>query len=170
MHHARPSVDAAGTQTETGTQTQRQKHRDSLQLYSAALTPTLGVIYPQHRHVTITNLQVEFAAPAGQLVEKLGAEAMGLSKRVSSWTVEEVLDWMQEQYPDQMGTLHKAIMKHDISGRALLRLKDHHLELLGWKLRNSSRKSCRTSSSSEFRRKSMNSVTSALTALVRSRK
>lgn len=45
-----------------------------------------------------------------------GCQAMGLSKRVSSWTVQEVLEWMKEQYPDQMGTLHKAIMKHDISG------------------------------------------------------
>ncbi|XP_071324149.1 sterile alpha motif domain-containing protein 12-like [Trachinotus anak] len=56
---------------------------------------------------------------------------MGLSKRVSSWTVEEVLEWVQEQYPAQMSTLHKAIIKHAITGRALLRLKDHHLELLG---------------------------------------
>ncbi|XP_023285798.1 sterile alpha motif domain-containing protein 12-like [Seriola lalandi dorsalis] len=56
---------------------------------------------------------------------------MGLSKRVSSWTVEEVLEWVQEQYPTQMSTLQKAIIKHAISGRALLRLKDHHLELLG---------------------------------------
>ncbi|GAA6214942.1 sterile alpha motif domain-containing protein 12-like [Lates japonicus] len=56
---------------------------------------------------------------------------MDLSKRVSLWTVEEVLEWVQEQYPAHMSTLHKAIMKHAISGRALLRLKDHHLELLG---------------------------------------
>ncbi|KAF1376868.1 hypothetical protein PFLUV_G00215950 [Perca fluviatilis] len=56
---------------------------------------------------------------------------MGLSKRVSSWSVEEVLEWVQDQYPTHMGTLHKAIIKHAISGRALLRLKDHHLELLG---------------------------------------
>lgn len=56
---------------------------------------------------------------------------MDLSKRVSSWSVEEVLEWMQEQYPAHMNTLHKAIIKHAISGRALLRLKDHHLELLG---------------------------------------
>uniref|UniRef100_A0A665US93 SAM domain-containing protein n=1 Tax=Echeneis naucrates TaxID=173247 RepID=A0A665US93_ECHNA len=57
--------------------------------------------------------------------------AMGLSKRVSLWTVQEVLQWLQEQHPSQMGTLHKAIIKHDISGRVLLRLKDRHLELLG---------------------------------------
>ncbi|XP_029352589.1 sterile alpha motif domain-containing protein 12-like [Echeneis naucrates] len=56
---------------------------------------------------------------------------MGLSKRVSLWTVQEVLQWLQEQHPSQMGTLHKAIIKHDISGRVLLRLKDRHLELLG---------------------------------------
>ncbi|KAF3850165.1 hypothetical protein F7725_019884 [Dissostichus mawsoni] len=41
----------------------------------------------------------------------LCCRVMGLSKRVSSWSVEEVLEWMQ--------------------GRVLLRLKDHHLELLG---------------------------------------
>ncbi|XP_067428992.1 sterile alpha motif domain-containing protein 12-like isoform X1 [Thunnus thynnus] len=56
---------------------------------------------------------------------------MDLSKRVSLWSVEEVLEWVQEQYPTQMGVLHKAIIKHAISGRALLRLKEHHLELLG---------------------------------------
>lgn len=56
---------------------------------------------------------------------------MGLSKRVSLWSVEEVLEWVQDQYPAYMGTLQKAIIKHAISGRALLRLKDHHLELLG---------------------------------------
>lgn len=56
---------------------------------------------------------------------------MGLSKRVSLWSVEDVLQWVQDQLPDHMGTLQKAIIKHDISGRALLRLKDHHLEFLG---------------------------------------
>uniref|UniRef100_UPI0037E84590 sterile alpha motif domain-containing protein 12-like n=1 Tax=Semicossyphus pulcher TaxID=241346 RepID=UPI0037E84590 len=56
---------------------------------------------------------------------------MGLSKRVSLWSVEEVLEWLEDQFPAHMGTLHKAIIKHAISGRALLRLKDHHLELLG---------------------------------------
>lgn len=56
---------------------------------------------------------------------------MGLSKRVSLWSVEEVLEWVQDQYPAYMSTLQKAIIKHAISGRALLRLKDHHLELLG---------------------------------------
>ncbi|XP_019959275.1 sterile alpha motif domain-containing protein 12-like [Paralichthys olivaceus] len=56
---------------------------------------------------------------------------MDLSKRVSLWTVEDVLEWMQEQCPAHMNRLHKAIIKHAISGRALLRLKDHHLELLG---------------------------------------
>ncbi|KAM6906096.1 sterile alpha motif domain-containing protein 12-like [Lycodopsis pacificus] len=56
---------------------------------------------------------------------------MGLSKRVSSWSVEEVLEWVQDQHPTHTGTLQKAIIKHAISGRALLRLKDHQLELLG---------------------------------------
>ncbi|XP_035534887.1 sterile alpha motif domain-containing protein 12-like [Morone saxatilis] len=56
---------------------------------------------------------------------------MSLSKRVSFWSVEEVLEWAQDQYPTHMSTLQKAIIKHAISGRALLRLKDHHLELLG---------------------------------------
>ncbi|XP_068564581.1 sterile alpha motif domain-containing protein 12-like [Cebidichthys violaceus] len=56
---------------------------------------------------------------------------MGLSKRVSMWSVEDVLEWVQDQHPTHMGTLQKAIIKHAISGRALLRLKDHHLELLG---------------------------------------
>lgn len=56
---------------------------------------------------------------------------MDASKRVSSWSVEEVLEWVEYQYPTYMSTLQKAIIKHAISGRALLRLKDHHLELLG---------------------------------------
>lgn len=56
---------------------------------------------------------------------------MDVSKQASSWSVEEVLDWVQEQYPAYMNHLHKAIIKHAISGRALLRLKEHHLELLG---------------------------------------
>ncbi|XP_029281278.1 sterile alpha motif domain-containing protein 12-like [Cottoperca gobio] len=56
---------------------------------------------------------------------------MDLSKRVSLWSVEEVLEWLQDQHPTLMGTLQKAIIKHAISGRVLLRLKDHHLELLG---------------------------------------
>ncbi|XP_075893806.1 sterile alpha motif domain-containing protein 12-like [Nelusetta ayraudi] len=56
---------------------------------------------------------------------------MDLPKRVSQWSVAEVLDWLQCQCPAYMGTLQKAIIKHDIAGRALLRLKDHHLELLG---------------------------------------
>nr|XP_046229829.1 sterile alpha motif domain-containing protein 12-like [Scatophagus argus] len=56
---------------------------------------------------------------------------MDLSKRASLWSVEEVLAWVQDRYPVHMSALHKAIIKHAISGRALLRLKDHHLELLG---------------------------------------
>uniref|UniRef100_A0A3B3Z3Z9 SAM domain-containing protein n=1 Tax=Poecilia mexicana TaxID=48701 RepID=A0A3B3Z3Z9_9TELE len=50
---------------------------------------------------------------------------------VSSWSVEEVLEWIQEQHPGLMETLYKGIIKHDISGRALLRLREHHLQLLG---------------------------------------
>lgn len=56
---------------------------------------------------------------------------MVLPSHVSSWSVEDVLEWVQEQHPTQMATLHKAIIKHGISGRALLRLKEHHLEQLG---------------------------------------
>ncbi|XP_054617796.1 sterile alpha motif domain-containing protein 12-like [Dunckerocampus dactyliophorus] len=52
-------------------------------------------------------------------------------KRVSSWSVREVLEWLQERYPSQVGALQKAVMKHAISGRALLRLREHHLLLLG---------------------------------------
>lgn len=56
---------------------------------------------------------------------------MDLSKRVSQWSVAEVLDWLQCQCPAYMSTLQKAIIKHDIAGRALLRLNCQHLELLG---------------------------------------
>ncbi|XP_035770193.1 sterile alpha motif domain-containing protein 12-like [Neolamprologus brichardi] len=56
---------------------------------------------------------------------------MGLSKGPSSWSVEEVLEWIQEQYPTKMTLLHKAVIKHDITGRVLLRLKDYQLKLLG---------------------------------------
>ncbi|XP_060947903.1 sterile alpha motif domain-containing protein 12-like [Limanda limanda] len=56
---------------------------------------------------------------------------MDLSKRVSLWTVEDVLQWVQEQCPAHVDKLQRAVIKHSISGRALLRLKDHHLELLG---------------------------------------
>lgn len=56
---------------------------------------------------------------------------MDQSKRVSQWSVGEVLDWLQCQCPAYMDILQKAIIKHDIAGRALLRLKGHHLELLG---------------------------------------
>lgn len=41
---------------------------------------------------------------------------MGLSKGASSWSVEEVLEWMQEQYPTQMTPLHKAVIQHEITG------------------------------------------------------
>ncbi|XP_028295333.1 sterile alpha motif domain-containing protein 10-like [Gouania willdenowi] len=56
---------------------------------------------------------------------------MDEAKRTSSWSVEDVLDWVQTHYPHHMMLLHKAILKHCISGRALLRLRAHHLELLG---------------------------------------
>ncbi|KAK5612417.1 hypothetical protein CRENBAI_007044 [Crenichthys baileyi] len=56
---------------------------------------------------------------------------MSQSQQASSWSVEEVLEWIQEKHPGHIKTLCKGIIKHDISGRALLRLKEHHLELLG---------------------------------------
>ena len=81
---------------------------------------------------------------------------MEVSKRVSLWSVEDVLEWAQDQFPAHTGTLHTAIIQHAISGlrlhipdiqsggwikcsymhscvpgRALLRLKDYHLEVLG---------------------------------------
>ncbi|XP_061560695.1 sterile alpha motif domain-containing protein 12-like isoform X1 [Phycodurus eques] len=56
---------------------------------------------------------------------------MEASKRVSSWSVQDVLEWIQKCYPSLVGVLQKAIMKHAISGRALLRLREHHLHLLG---------------------------------------
>ena len=43
---------------------------------------------------------------------------MDQSKRVSLWSVQEVLEWVEEQYPTQVGMLHKAIIKHAISGTA----------------------------------------------------
>ncbi|XP_056150856.1 sterile alpha motif domain-containing protein 12-like [Lampris incognitus] len=55
----------------------------------------------------------------------------GLSKRVSAWSVEEVSDWVKEQYPTRISSLHPAIQNHAISGRVLLRMKEHHLERLG---------------------------------------
>lgn len=56
---------------------------------------------------------------------------MGRSKRVSLWSVEDVSGWAREQYPSQHGTIRPAILRHAISGRALLRLQQHHLERLG---------------------------------------
>ncbi|XP_013877756.1 sterile alpha motif domain-containing protein 12 [Austrofundulus limnaeus] len=56
---------------------------------------------------------------------------MGLSQRTSSWSVEQVLTWVQEKHPEHMSRLQKTIIEHDVSGRALLRLKQDHLELLG---------------------------------------
>ncbi|XP_062323350.1 sterile alpha motif domain-containing protein 12-like [Osmerus eperlanus] len=56
---------------------------------------------------------------------------MGRCKRVSLWSVEDVSVWAQEQYPSQLSTIRPAILKHAISGRALLRLRQHHLEKLG---------------------------------------
>ncbi|XP_046877561.1 sterile alpha motif domain-containing protein 12-like [Hypomesus transpacificus] len=56
---------------------------------------------------------------------------MGRCKRVSLWLVEDVSVWAQERYPSQLSTLRPAILKHAISGRALLRLRQHHLEKLG---------------------------------------
>lgn len=47
-----------------------------------------------------------------------GVRVMDQSKRVSQWSVEEVLEWVQDQYPTLMNTLQKAIIKHAISGTA----------------------------------------------------
>lgn len=43
-------------------------------------------------------------------------DAMDLYKRVSLWSVEDVLEWVQEQHPALMNTLQMAIIKHAISG------------------------------------------------------
>ncbi|KAL0967429.1 hypothetical protein UPYG_G00252130 [Umbra pygmaea] len=56
---------------------------------------------------------------------------MSLHKRVSLWTVEDVLNWIKVQYPYQQNTLQPAIIKHDICGRALLRMGEHQLERIG---------------------------------------
>ncbi|XP_056873363.1 sterile alpha motif domain-containing protein 10-like isoform X2 [Takifugu flavidus] len=56
---------------------------------------------------------------------------MDSSKRVSMWSVQDVLEWLQDQHPSHVSTLQRAFIKHAISGRALLRLRDHHLERLG---------------------------------------
>ena len=45
-----------------------------------------------------------------------GCRLMDLSKRVSLWTVQDVLEWVQEQCPAHVDTLQKAIIKHSISG------------------------------------------------------
>lgn len=42
--------------------------------------------------------------------------AMEASKRVSSWSVQDVLEWIEKCYPSLVGVLHKAVMKHAISG------------------------------------------------------
>lgn len=57
--------------------------------------------------------------------------AMGRSKRVSLWSVEDVSGWAREKYPSQLSTIRPAILRHAISGRALLRLQQQHLERLG---------------------------------------
>uniref|UniRef100_A0A3Q4BJG1 SAM domain-containing protein n=1 Tax=Mola mola TaxID=94237 RepID=A0A3Q4BJG1_MOLML len=54
-----------------------------------------------------------------------------VSKRVSLWSVEDVFEWVKDQFPAHTSMLHTAIIQHAISGRALLRLKDYHLEVLG---------------------------------------
>ncbi|XP_077443737.1 sterile alpha motif domain-containing protein 12-like [Stigmatopora argus] len=56
---------------------------------------------------------------------------MESSKRVSTWSVQDVLEWIDQSYPSLVGVVQKAVMKHAISGRALLRLREHHLHLLG---------------------------------------
>ncbi|KAJ8009071.1 hypothetical protein DPEC_G00085050 [Dallia pectoralis] len=57
---------------------------------------------------------------------------MNLPKRVSHWTTGDVLDWAEEQYPYQKTALQQAIIKHDISGRALLRMGEQKLERMGF--------------------------------------
>lgn len=42
---------------------------------------------------------------------------MELSKRVSTWSVQDVLEWVQDQHPGHMSTLQRAFIKHDISGK-----------------------------------------------------
>uniref|UniRef100_A0A6Q2XEZ4 SAM domain-containing protein n=2 Tax=Esox lucius TaxID=8010 RepID=A0A6Q2XEZ4_ESOLU len=56
---------------------------------------------------------------------------MSHPKRVSLWTMGDVVDWVKEQYPDQKNALQQAIIKHDISGRALLRMCEKKLERMG---------------------------------------
>ncbi|KAJ8270694.1 hypothetical protein GJAV_G00118130 [Gymnothorax javanicus] len=56
---------------------------------------------------------------------------MGSCKRVSDWTVEEVYDWVAAQYPTNHVPFLKAVNKHSISGRALLRVREHQLERMG---------------------------------------
>lgn len=50
---------------------------------------------------------------------------MDQSKRVSLWSVEDVLEWVQDQYPAHMNMLHKAIIKHAISGTRRARTRAH---------------------------------------------
>lgn len=47
-------------------------------------------------------------------------QVMDQPRRVSQWSVVEVLDWLQCQCPAYMNVLQKAIIKHDIAGRALV--------------------------------------------------
>ncbi|KAJ3606464.1 hypothetical protein NHX12_025985 [Muraenolepis orangiensis] len=56
---------------------------------------------------------------------------MGLSRRVSVWSVEEVSEWVRQQYPGRQSRLQTAILQHAVSGRVLLRMRAHHLEHLG---------------------------------------
>ncbi|CAL8316754.1 unnamed protein product [Boreogadus saida] len=56
---------------------------------------------------------------------------MESSKRVSDWSVDEVLEWVEQQFPGQQSTLQTAFLQHAVSGRALLRMRGHHLHHLG---------------------------------------
>ncbi|KAM9551063.1 sterile alpha motif domain-containing protein 12-like isoform 1-T1 [Salvelinus alpinus] len=58
---------------------------------------------------------------------------MSLPKRVSLWTMVDVFDWVKEKHPYQKSVLQLAIVKHDISGRALLMMGEHQLERMGVK-------------------------------------
>ena len=41
---------------------------------------------------------------------------MESSKRVSDWSVDEVLEWVEQQFPGQQSTLQTAFLQHAVSG------------------------------------------------------
>ena len=42
---------------------------------------------------------------------------MDFQKRVSDWSVEEVLEWVEQQFPGQQSALQTAFLQHAVSGR-----------------------------------------------------